>query len=381
MPARGNAQGNQQGNQVQPVDPQTSMERYHKGLSYQTSFGYKHVENLKEAGYDRWKKSLETVSKSLKWNTDLMKPYDPADAADQPGFQENQESTIETLNRNAMYAIIEHSTKNGYEHLLVSADIGDARHAFNLVYDEFVSTTTGGLVSARNKFDNSSMMTEQANLSEFISLIMKRAKECRRLGENITDGQMIVVLLKGLPEEFKSQRRKFQDEPIGTLTFNMVTKKLKNFARDEGLTDLTYGAKKGDRGDKAFLLHEGQQDKDSKNESQLKQEREQVLLRLKELNRKLDEDCTNKGICKFHVKGHCKKGKDCNFKHPTQRDQQRRCGYCGKDHDEEKCFKKKRDQEKKSNERKEMAAMMKEVLLEELQLRSIQDGEFKESNY
>lgn len=346
MPARGNQQQNQQQGQGQHQQGAISPLEYMKLLTQYITLAYKHVPKLEDVGFDTWHRKISETTRTLQIPKILMTPYGNGE---QPGYDQSRETDHQRLGRDTLYSTISNSTGQKYQHLLEDVDEGDARHAFNVIQASFVSNDAGGCNKMRTKFNNSSMISDQVNILEFISLISKRAKDCNRFGENIQDRQKISVLLEGLSDEFKDEKAHYERKQMSELTWTTVVKGLKQFANNKDLMDFTPGVGKTRRGDKAFITSQRSRN-NSGNGSGPRRD-------------------TSKIECKFHKKGRCDKGKDCPFKHSKQT---RRCNYCNKDnHEEERCFKKKRDEEKKKeaeNHRKEIASIASEVFKQQIQL-------------
>lgn len=345
MPARGQNQQQAQGQLRLPTT------EFMKQLTAMITLGNNHMKDLEYVGFDTWWRRLKDTSVTMQLGNDNINiaPYGRGEG---PGFDPDAESDEEKLARSACYSVITNSITGKYQHLLQGVASGDARHAFNAVYDAFVATNAGGIKKARSDFNNSTMISDLVNITEFIALIDKRAAECVRLGQRIDDSNKITVLLDGLLDEFDSERKYYERKNLQNITWIQVTRALKQFARNNGHLELVHGSNGGIR-DKAFMTsqqNDDSKDESHKDESQLRREREQLLIKLKELNKKL-------GL--------------------PNRNQRQPYSYCGKDHfgGEEKCFKKKRDQEKDKDTNKEMAAIMAEVLRKELKIQTFQGEE------
>ena len=231
--------------------------------------------------------------------------------------------------RKLCYMVIMITTQQNYEYLLEDVQHGDAEAAYEAICEEFRSTTISGYVEAQRDFMSSSMAIDNANVSEFIKLVSRRAKEFERLGGHVTEEAKIAVLLQGLLPEFEVKKISFYDRDFSSLTWKQVETELKSFAKYTKISDLKQGGNKSN----TFL-------------ASTSNEQEECRLWNKYGRCKFDTKCKSKHVGKG--------GKSNNTNRSKLKTKW--CDYCSREgHETNKCFKKRNDErETKPKEKDKM---------------------------
>lgn len=305
----------------------------------------KAVGNLQDVGIYRWKDDINCAVLAFHWNADLLKPYDPTNNADLPGVMPANEDQEAIDKRVMLFLTIRNTIAEGYDHLFTMVQPGDARHLYNQVIDETLSTDLGGLGAAKRLYNESTMENTQVTVPKFINLVYRRAADYKLMGGQVDAKDMIVTLLDGLLPEFQAIRTKLYADKTLTQYLD-AAKQVKEFAMTEGLMSKVHGSSKG----RTFNINTGNSQPRSPT------------------THRSNDDCHN------FLAGRCTRGSSCKYKHDESKlpkrsqpkkgksnDKKLRCRHCNKNgHDISDCFRKRREDERRNqlNANKHLASMM-----------------------
>lgn len=219
---------------------------------------YKAVNTLLEVGYHKFVTQLARQEYAYEWPPYILRVNMENPTAQQLSAMNNS-NLIEQVkeyadNRNAYMLILTKCDGHQVENLLEHCPAGHAGVAFKILAEFFNPGTTSGQQHAYVTFFTSTMASTHTTIVEWTSLVIRNAKVVRDGGGSADDNAQVAVLLKGLLPEFKAMTLYLNN--TANLTMQEASKRLLDFAKAEGILELSKGGSNTAPRAKVFLTIE-----------------------------------------------------------------------------------------------------------------------------
>jgi hypothetical protein len=204
---------------------------------------------LSELGWPKFKEQLQLAAWMCNWPDDIMGDGVRPALTDMTNKQK--------LNRKNAYTLIIRKTLGSDVEMLLKFDscpLGDAKSAFNIVKDYYISTTQAAKNKANRQFFNSTMANSHTNIVTWSSYVQTMAADLKETtGDPLTPGMILTCYLEGLLVDFKPVMLLLNSED--GLTFDIAKKRLIAYAQSNNIEKKQVGGRgSSEEKNNSFLL-------------------------------------------------------------------------------------------------------------------------------
>lgn len=193
---------------------------------------FKRTVQLSENNFHEWKTAIQDIGYTESWPEELTSTTD--DAWDQ---KEDEESNYPREKRLEAYQVMLYSIPQSLRYLIIGTKRGDAKAIFHYIFKRFVHPDTIRVGGLPKEFWSLTMSNTNLKIDKFISEVIKRKEQLNTLNVEITEQDVLAVILSGATKEFAPIMTVLEadDTPVTGESMNSTIAKIFSYARKHHL--------------------------------------------------------------------------------------------------------------------------------------------------